>query len=99
MRYHQFVRTTVNLEPWVLAGLKSLAQREGTTLGKIIERLYQKSKEQPKIEFERSESGFPLLPVRRKGKITDEDIKKIQEEIDREDYEKHTGRKWEEGRS
>lgn len=74
------MRTTVNLEPWVLAGLKAMAQRERTTLGKVIEKLYVEDRQPKESRFEHNENGIPLLPNRRKGaKVTSEQVKKLRD--------------------
>ncbi len=81
MRYHQGVRTTISLDPAIHAALKELAEREGTTLGRIVERLYAQEKQsrRRRSKFELSRAGLPLLPERKGLRVTTEMVKELLE--------------------
>ncbi|MBX3266011.1 MAG: hypothetical protein KF762_11245 [Acidobacteria bacterium] len=75
------MRTTLDIERDVLIAAKQIAEREGTTAGKIISRLARlgltrKSEGQTAIEYR---NGVPLLP-RRDVIVTNELVDQIREE-------------------
>ena len=77
------MRTTVNLEPSVHAGLRALSEREGKTLGEVIERLFcehfRENTSRAKL------SGFPTLPFKEGVIVTPEDVEAALEESDEDD--------------
>lgn len=73
------VRTTVALEPDVLAALKDMARAERLTLGQAIAKLVRRATE----ERRETPEGFPLLPNRRSGAVvTTEHVKALQDDED-----------------
>jgi hypothetical protein len=84
------MRTTLDIDDDVLQAAKELARAEKKTAGQVISELARKALIQPiglpdmdKIEIR---NGFTLLP-RRGGIVTNELVKTIQEQIDREEHE------------
>ena len=59
------MRTTLDIDPDVLLAAKELAERRGTTAGKILSELVRKALE-PKTS-RRLRNGVPLLPRRQRG--------------------------------
>jgi hypothetical protein len=77
------MRTTVNLDPHVLAALKAIAERERTTLGGVIETLFRQAMSHKSKPLQRSKSGFPLLPNRKRGTLlTAEHVRDLLEKTD-----------------
>lgn len=78
MRNNNDMRTTIDLDPQVLLFLKERAQREKTTLGKIINDLVQESRKPYPSE---TRNGVPLLPNRIPGSVvTTEHVRELLEE-------------------
>jgi hypothetical protein len=84
------MRTTLDIDDDVLQAAKELARAEKKTAGQVISELARKALIQPiglpdmdNIEIR---NGFTLLP-RRGGIVTNELVKTIQEQIDRDELE------------
>lgn len=84
------MRTTLDIDDDVLQAAKELARAEGKTAGQVISELCRKAIIQPiePLDMDNVEvrNGFTLLP-RRRAIVTNELIKTLQEQIDREELE------------
>ncbi len=86
-------RTTLDIDDDVLAAVKDLAKAEGKTAGAVISELARLALTSPSL----GEAGFAerqaayandlwiTLPGRSGALVTPEDVRRVQEEIDRED--------------
>ncbi len=75
------MRTTLNIEDDVLQAAKELADREGTTAGRVISRLARKG-----LRPERGQdgatvrNGVPVFPARRGEVVTVEHVQSLMDE-------------------
>jgi len=76
------MRTTLDIEDDVLQAVKELAQREGSTAGRVLSELARRglaAQGPAKEQFSRTRGGVPLLPSR--GEIvTLEKVRKLRDE-------------------
>ena len=93
MRYHQMMRTTLDIDEDVLATVKDLAKAEGKTMGEVISDLARRALTTPSLPgLSESAAAFdtgtwPTFPGREGVLVTTEMIERIQAEIDHEDSE------------
>jgi hypothetical protein len=74
------MRTTLDIDEDVLLAAKEVARARKTTAGKVVSDWARKALTQ-KVEFTRSKSGWPVLPVRPGGKpVTLELVNKLRDE-------------------
>jgi hypothetical protein len=74
------MRTTLDIDEDILLAAKEIARERKTTAGRVVSEWARKALTQ-KVEFERSEIGWPVLPVRPGGKpVTLELVNKLRDE-------------------
>lgn len=80
MRDDHLMRTTIDIDEDVLASIKELALRRGTTAGRIISELARAALTRP-YRSVKTRNGVPLLP-RRKGArlVTTEMVNQLRDE-------------------
>jgi len=75
------MRTTLDIDEDVLFAAKEMARERKTTAGKVVSELVRKALTE-KVEFTRSESGWPVLPVRPGSKpVTLELVNRLRDEL------------------
>lgn len=58
------MRTTLDIDPDILAAAKEIAERERSTAGAVISNLARKALAAPASRKGRSRNGIPLLPAK-----------------------------------
>jgi hypothetical protein len=77
----EVMRTTLDIDEDVLLAAKELARERKTTAGKVISDLARKTLTE-KVEFTRSEKGWPVLPARPGSKpVTLELVNRLRDEL------------------
>ena len=90
------MRTTLDIDDDILAVVKDLARAEGRTMGQIISDLARRCLNTPSAmaapgmaeagaAFEAEDELFPRLPRRGGPPVSNELVRRVQDEIDRED--------------
>ncbi len=81
------MRTTLDLDPDVLQAAKELAEKERSTAGKVISRVFRRglrapeATEKAKVKYT-FKNGVPVLPSREGEIITMEHIRRLMDEED-----------------
>lgn len=80
MRYHEGMRTTLDIDDDVLQAAKEIAALRNSTAGKVLSDLARKGLE-PSREEEAVRNGVPLLPRREgAGPVTVEQVNRLRDE-------------------
>ena len=89
------MRTTVDIDVDILAAAKELARAEGKTAGQVLSDLARRALTQPvglppglaegQLPYDDTDDLFPRFPKRGGVIVTNELVRKIQDEIDEED--------------
>jgi metal-responsive CopG/Arc/MetJ family transcriptional regulator len=76
------MRTTISIDDDVLMVARGLAERDNTTVSKVISDLARKALEAPQDEPSGEQNGIPLLPVK-KGSlpVTIELVNRLRDEM------------------
>ncbi len=87
------MRTTLDIDDDVLATVKDLARSDGKTMGAVISELVRKALTTPSLtglsephaSFDHDDALFPRFPKRGGTPVTNELVRRVQDEIDIDD--------------
>ena len=75
------MRTTVNIDDDILFAAKELAERDGTSLGRVLSNLARVALTRPEAGSS-VRNGIPLFPVRPGIVVSSELIRRLDDELD-----------------